>query len=45
MNQSAFVISGYRVGLSEVMLIFIGLFVLFLIVRNIFLYQLKPGRK
>ncbi|WP_316812643.1 hypothetical protein [Pedobacter heparinus] len=45
MNQSAFVISGYQIGPSEIMLVLFGFFVLFLIVRNIILYQLKPKDK
>lgn len=45
MNTIAFMIAGYNIGLSEIMLIILGLFVLFLVVRNIILYQLKPQEK
>jgi hypothetical protein len=42
MNHNAFVIWGYQVGLSEIMLLLLAFFVMYLIVRNIILYQLKP---
>ncbi|WP_169304305.1 hypothetical protein [Pedobacter frigoris] len=41
MSQIAMVIYGYQVGASEIMLVILGFFVLFLIARNIILYQLK----
>lgn len=44
-SQGAVVIFGHQVGLSEVMLIFLALFVVFLIARNIILYQLRPKEK
>jgi len=44
-NQEAVIIFGYQVGLSEVMLIFLALFVVFLIARNIILYRLRPKEK
>lgn len=45
LGQNAVVISGYQVGLSEIILIILALFVVFLIARNIILYQLKPREK
>jgi hypothetical protein len=45
LGQNAVVISGHQVGLSEIMLILLALFVVFLIARNIILYQLKPREK
>lgn len=45
MHTTSFIVAGYNIGLSEIMLIVLGLFVLFLIIRNIILYQIRPQAK
>ncbi|EDM35218.1 hypothetical protein PBAL39_17091 [Pedobacter sp. BAL39] len=42
MNTIALTIYGLQVGLSEIMLLALGAFVIFLILRNLILYQFRP---
>jgi len=42
MNKPAFVISGFNIGISEIILVLLGFFVGFLIVRNLIVYRLRP---
>lgn len=45
MSNIAFTVSGFNVGISEIMLVLLALFVVFLIGRNIALYQMKSRPK
>ncbi|MES2455635.1 MAG: hypothetical protein V4594_08855 [Bacteroidota bacterium] len=43
MNKVNFMVSGVNVGLAEIMLILLGLFVVLLVVRNVVLQRKKPN--
>ncbi|ETZ21981.1 hypothetical protein N824_23960 [Pedobacter sp. V48] len=45
MNNPAFVISGFNIGVSEIILVLLAFFVGFLIVRNLIVYRFRPKDK
>jgi hypothetical protein len=45
MGIFAFVLGGYTIGISEIMLLMLGFFVIFLIIRNLVVYNLKAQEK
>jgi len=45
MNKVNFMVSGVNVGLAEIMLILLGLFVVLLVVRNVVLQRKKSAAK